>query len=140
MIINFIIVFIDVSSTFHRPRVNEDLHNDYGGEYVDPHLQQHDDGDYDSNLYHLVPTTSESPSSQEINNNNNVNFHFSYQIAETSPLSNLDIGKIVSPEITINEEAQDIPSSPEHIKHILVSVAKGHDEEAQTFLNTSNTF
>lgn len=136
IVINFIIVFIAVSSTFHRPRVNEDQHNDYGGEYADPHLQQHDDGDYDSNLHHPVATVTESPSSEEINDDNNVDFHFSHQIPETSPLPNSDTRKIVSSKKTTKEEAHHIPSSPEHIKHILVtelSVAKGHDEEAHHF-------
>lgn len=127
IIINFIIVFIVVSSTFHHPRLQ----------------QPNDDGDYGGNLQHPVPTPSQSPSSLDINNDDD--FHFSNQIPETpSPLPNLDTPKIVysdkitneqSLEKTTNAEAHDIPSSPEHIKHILVtehSVSKGHDEEFET--------
>ncbi|KAK1388080.1 hypothetical protein POM88_016258 [Heracleum sosnowskyi] len=139
IIINFIIVFIVVSSTFHRPRVNEEQHNDYGGQYADPPLQQpNDDGDYGANLQHPVPT----PSSQSLDINNDHDFHFPNQIPETSPsLPNLDTPEIVysekitneqSLEKTTNAEAHDFP---EHIKHILVtehSVSKGHDEEFET--------
>ncbi|XP_017245627.1 uncharacterized protein LOC108217302 [Daucus carota subsp. sativus] len=138
IIINFIIVFIAVSSTFHRPRVNEDQHNDYGGEYADPRLQQHSDGDFGGALQHPIrtPPSPESPSLEEINNEVDVDFLFSPPVSEpNSPLPNLDTPKIVSPKRMKNVKAQQIPASPEHIKHILISeqpVTKGHDKEFET--------
>ncbi|KAL8135072.1 uncharacterized protein LOC141714896 [Apium graveolens] len=136
ILINFIIVFIAVSSTFHRPRVNQDQHTSYGAQHADPRLQHDDDGDYGRALQHPAPTPPESPSSEEINNDGDVDFHFSHQIPQTtSPLPNLETPNIVSWDKTTNEEVEHIPSSPEHIKHILVteeSVTKGHDDDSET--------
>lgn len=135
VIINFIILFIAISSTFHRPRVNEDQHNNYGGQYADPRLQNND-GDYDGVLQHPLSAPPQSPSLllEEINNDDNVNFPFSHQISESSsPLPNLDTPKIVSFKKT-SDKARRSPS-PEHIKHIVVTertVTKGHDEDYET--------
>lgn len=137
IIINFIIVFIAVSSTFHRPRVNEDQHNDYGGEYAGTRLHQENDGDYgDDSLQQLLSEPPESPSFKKMNENDDVDFHFSPEIHETkSSLPDLDTPKIASSDKTTNKEAHHIPTSPECIKHVLLTeqlVIKNSTEDFDT--------
>lgn len=113
VIINIIIVFVVVTSTFYHPKVNEDQHNH---EYVSPRLQ---DEDYGGTFRQAVPP--EPSSIEETDKSEEVDFIFSHETPTTLPLPSLDTTMNVFSEKTTNEEAKHIPSSPEHIKNILVT-------------------
>ncbi|XP_074336843.1 uncharacterized protein LOC141674015 [Apium graveolens] len=127
VIINIIIVFVVVTSTFYHPKVNEDQHSH---EYVSPRLQ---DEDYGGTFRQAVPPKSSS--AEEIDKNEDVDFIFSHETPTTLPVPILETKNMVSSEMTRDEEAEHIPSSPEHIKTILVTeqpVTENSDEDFES--------
>lgn len=124
VIINIIIVFVVVTSSLYHPKVNEDQHS---YEYVSPRLQ---DEDYGGTFRKVVPP--EPSSTEEINKSEDVDFIFSHETPTTLPVPSVDTTKIVSSEKTTNEKVEHVPSSPEHIKTILVTeqpVTENFDED-----------
>lgn len=122
IIINFIIIFIAVSSTLHHPKVNEDHHNnddDYGGPRLQPPpppvSEEINQNDF---LYTKITTVAES-----VRKPSPCDFSEKKVFASFKTTANNVIGK---------ENFGENPA-PDHIKHILVAEQpkNNHDHHDQ---------